>query len=436
MAQADACRPGGRVRLLSDSSPMRRMAMWLGAAVLGLVLAAALMLALAVEGQPRVPPRDDVSPADVERAVALLRQHAPSAQVPGRARSLVLSERDADLLLQHAARRWLRANTQLRLMPGRLQLQASIPAPRGRWLNVEAVLRQAAALPEIERLQVGRLPVPRALALPLLRAVAERRGLQADALLALQWIERVVLSGSAVAVRYRIDPQTVPRLRAALVVPEEQRRLRAYQQRLAEVTRVSPPGQAVPVAALLGPLFALAAERSADGSDPVAENRTALLTLTFFANRRPLGQLVPAAYQWPQPRPLLVTLRGRHDSAQHFLVSALLAAQAGMPLADAVGVWKELQDARRGGSGFSFNDLAADRAGTRFGELAVRDALRLQQRAAAGLGDGDLLPEVSDLPENLSQPEFAARFGGVGSAAYERLLADIEARLDALPLLR
>jgi hypothetical protein len=80
-----------------------------------------------------------------------------------------------------------------------------------------------------------------------------------------------------------------------------------------------------------------------------------------------------------------------------------------VPLADAVGPWKELADARSGGSGFSFNDFAADRAGTRFGVLAVRDPARLQARLAAGLTDADLMPQVSDLPEYLPQSEFVAR---------------------------
>jgi hypothetical protein len=190
------------------------------------------------------------------------------------------------------------------------------------------------------------------------------------------------------------------------------------------------------VAEFLPPLFALAAERSAAGGQAAAENRAALLTLTFYANQRPLGMLVPAAHLWPQPKPGVVTLRQRQDTALHFLVSAVIAAEDGTPLADAVGLWKELDDARRGGSGFSFNDLAADRAGTRFGERAVRDPLRLQQRIAAGIGDADLLPEVGDLPENLPEHEFIARFGGVGGAGYKRLLAIIESRLQAMPLLQ
>ena len=114
----------------------------------------------------------------------------------------------------------------------------------------------------------------------------------------------------------------------------------------------------------------------------------------------------------------------------------MIAAEAGTPLADTVGLWKELADARHGGSGFSFNDLAADRAGTRFGELAVQDPPRLQARIAAGVADADLMPPVDGLPEHLPQAQFVARYGGVGGAADGRLLADIEARIDALPVFR
>jgi hypothetical protein len=35
----------------------------------------------------------------------------------------------------------------------------------------------------------------------------------------------------------------------------------------------------------------------------------------------------------------------------------------------------------------------------------------------------------------LPEREFAARYGGVGGAGYERLRAEIEARIDALPLM-
>jgi surfactin synthase thioesterase subunit len=46
------------------------------------------------------------------------------------------------------------------------------------------------------------------------------------------------------------------------------------------------------------------------------------------------------------------------------------------------------------------------------------------------------MPEASDLPESLPEDEFVKRFGGVGGVAYKRMLAEIEARVDALPVFR
>ena len=414
---------------------MRTLSKWLLGTLIALLLAALLALALAVEDAPRVAPRDDVTPADVDRAVALARLHDPRGAQFGQLRSVPLGERDIDLLVYQAAHRWLAASTRVRLEPGRLLVQASFAAPLGRWLNVELGLRQTAALPEVEHLRVGRLPLPAALAMPMLRAFAARHGVQTDALLAVDWIERVTIARGRMLVSYRIGPDTAKRLRAALVAPVDEQRLRAYHDRQAALTQVV-AGDEVSLARLLPPLFALAAERSAAGGDAAEENCAALLTLTFFANHRPLGLMVPAAHAWPQPRPLSVTLQRRYDFPLHFLISAVIAAEAGTPLADAVGLWKELADARRGGSGFSFNDLAADRAGTRFGELAVRDPARLQARIAPGTTEADFMPDTGDLPEFLPEAEFLARYGGVGGAAYKRVLADIEMRVDALAVLR
>jgi len=43
----------------------------------------------------------------------------------------------------------------------------------------------------------------------------------------------------------------------------------------------------------------------------------------------------------------------------------------------------------------------------------------------------EFMPSGADLPENMQQDEFKARFGGVGSTAYRRLVDEIERRLAA-----
>jgi hypothetical protein len=128
-------------------------------------------------------------------------------------------------------------------------------------------------------------------------------------------------------------------------------------------------------------------------------------------------------------------LNRRDDFPKHFIISAALAARAGGSLADAVGVYKEIEDSR-GGSGFSFNDIAADRAGTRFGEYAAdpASARRLQQRMRARIKEKDLMPTTEDLPEFMPEREFQRRFGGVDAPPYKKIMTDIERRVAALSL--
>ena len=212
-----------------------------------------------------------------------------------------------------------------------------------------------------------------------------------------------------------------------------------YQARLVELTKQPGLSREVPLDALLVPLLQLATQRAGtNGSRAMVENRSALIVLAFYINGKGLAALVPAARDWPTPAPQRVTLAGRTDFPEHFAVSAALAATAGSPLADAVGLYKEVDDARRG-SGFSFSDIAADRAGTRFGELAAGStdgAAKLSRALSSGLRESDLLPEARDLPEFMAEQEFKRRYGGIGQPAYLQMVAEIERRIAALPLYR
>ncbi len=407
---------------------------WWVAAALLLVLLPLAALLLAVQDAPAVPARSDISPADVDRALAIARRNDPRLAVPGQIRQLRLNERDADLLLFHAAQHWLEARTRVTLHPGRAEVQASVELPRlQRWLNFELTWRQTTALPQLARLRVGRLPLPGALFDALLARAFAHYGLQRQGQQALEALRQVRFGAGELQASYQLDAGAARQMLSALVPPVDRARLQVYAAALRPLTEAHPLGADVSLAALLPPLFALARERSAAGGDAVQENRAAILVLAFFANGRGLDLLVPAARAWPAPRPLRVTLQRRDDFPKHFLISALLAAEADTPLADAVGVWKELSDAR-GGSGFSFNDIAADRAGTRFGEMAVKTPALLQARLAGATQESVFMPDAADLPEYLPEAEFERRYGGVGAPRYDAMRGEIEARIAALPL--
>ena len=181
--------------------------------------------------------------------------------------------------------------------------------------------------------------------------------------------------------------------------------------------------------------MALAAERSLSSS-AADENRAALIAMTLYVNGWNPARLVPDARDWPRATQRSLRLAGRDDLAQHFIVSAVIAAAAGTPIAAAAGVYKELNDARDG-SGFSFSDIAADRAGERFGALATQSdesARQIQRRVTAGIRDGDVMPGIAGLVDNMPDAEFQRRFGGVGSAAYNNVIEDITRRVMTLAL--
>jgi hypothetical protein len=66
------------------------------------------------------------------------------------------------------------------------------------------------------------------------------------------------------------------------------------------------------------------------------------------------------------------TLNGREDWPRHYVISAALAVMKHPIVSDAAGLMREQLDTLTRGSGFSFDDLAADRAGVRFAFAATR----------------------------------------------------------------
>jgi hypothetical protein len=300
------------------------------------------------------------------------------------------------------------------------------------FLNLRVALRSGVPFPAIARVRAGRLPIPAALAESFLTRVLDRVFSPRDRDTFLSVVRRVDIGSGGVAMTYEWQAALEDSLRNSLMSPDNVERLRAYNQRLVAAVAAH-PDNSISLAALLPPLFGLAGTRSQQG-DPVLENRAVILVLTAYVNGQSLSAVVPEARTWPRPKRLGVSLNRRGDSAQHFIVSAMLAANTGGPFADAVGLYKEISDSR-GGSGFSFNDLGADRAGSRMGDLAegAQSARRLQERLSAINEERAIIPDVSDMPEGFSETEFNRRFGGVGAPAYQQMLATINDRVARLP---
>ena len=251
-------------------------------------------------------------------------------------------------------------------------------------------------------------------------------------------LQDVSLRSSEVALTYRWDAalmeQIEDRGREMILPAADRQRALAYYHELSRVTRQA--GRTASLSLLLGPLFQLATIRSAEG-DAVAEHRALLMVVGTVLNRSAMHRLVGGDradlgeghyyVRW--------TLAGRSDLAQHFGISAAIAVAGGSVLADAIGAYKELDDSR-GGSGFSFPDLLADRAGVELAKAAIGpEAIEIQQRMSKpGLRESDFMPSLTDLPEGLMEMEFRQRYSDLDDARYGNVKREIDTRIELLPL--
>lgn len=126
------------------------------------------------------------------------------------------------------------------------------------------------------------------------------------------------------------------------------------------------------------------------------------------------------------------TMRDRRDLAQHFFVSAHLTALVGPQLALGIGLGKEMQDADRG-TGFSFADLAADRAGVEFARRVAAGEISMED-LSQGFAVADYLPPVDYLPEGLSLEDLKTRYGDASSEAFQQEVKQMETAILNLPV--
>ena len=413
-----------------------------------LLLGMLAVLALCIESTPLVAEQAPLSAANIARVKQILRDHRSGSLRSGETKTITLSEKEINLLASHLAERVNSVGAVLQIKEGLFALKStwdiSVFLPYKKqtagYLNIEAVIGSSSGDSgikglNIHTLSVGQISFPSAVIDTVLQIAIDH----IDAAPVVQEGEKIIqaleIGASDVALTYQWRADTVERLRGQLITADEHRALASYQQFL--VAEVDRPGTTLTFTRLLEATFRFAQVRS-KSADPVAENKAAIIVLAAYANGGGLSQLIPEARDWPKPRRAKLRLHGRRDLVQHFMTSAALAVAGGGAMSNAIGLRKEFDDASSG-SGFSFKDLAADRAGVRFAERAVASAASastLQSRLAKGQGDTLLMADVSGLEENLSKVAFERRYGGPGDERYEQVVKGIVQAINRLVLYR
>jgi len=179
-------------------------------------------------------------------------------------------------------------------------------------------------------------------------------------------------------------------------------------------------------------------------SQAIQENYSALMALALYFGSDSfellIGNVSNLNISQKKRRNFLmnkVTLRNRVDLQKHFMYSIALQLFGNSKASDAIGELKEFLDSNPGGSGFSFADLMADRAGTRLAKLATsseESAINLQKNVSQKFDENDFMPEIEGLPEGISASVFNTNYRDVNSVEYITMISILDNKITELTL--
>ncbi len=405
--------------------------------LLSLLLLSVLVITYGVESTPRTGPVKSLAHQDITQIKRILKRNDPRRLKIEDRRVVSLTERELNLLLNYATASKWNLYTSIALHPGSADIAFTFELPEnflGNYLNTSVTLTQASDSVIIDRFTIGQLTIPGwpfsylqdFIHHALLQRSEEYRVVMESIISYLLLDDRLMLMYEW---RQELANQVRTRGKGLFLSSEDQSRLLAYSEELAQLADQH-THRRISLSKVLAPLFQLAMTRTAAGNEPESENRALLLALGMYVLGIDMNKFLDGPYDRRQRR-LRLTVMGRHDLAQHFLVSAGLSVSAGSGMADAIGLFKELDDSR-GGSGFSFPDLLADRAGVRLAEMATasrQQALIMQQRMSDISSESDFMPKIDHLPEGIMELEFKQRYHDPDSADYRLVEREIERRI-------
>lgn len=436
------------MKILSDNSSLRCSIRFIYAIVrillyscIALILVCAMLVFFGIGDTPELevgwsPTRDDLV-----RAKKIL--HEGSKTKPDEIGIIELNQADLNLAGNYLLNRYSKSAANLYFKNDELRFGVTMTLPEnsfGTYLNISFRLGNIEGndLPVITKFKAGKLLFPAKLAAFVIDTVIQHSSLNEYFILATRPLKAVKIDDQKLTITYFPNKDTLIQARNFLTHTGDNTALNIYQQQLADIIAKHDPKWRLSLAELLQPLFKLAYQRSTLET-AIDENRIVISAINDYVNKQETKKLL----SMPEPAPATASgqqysafLYKRTDLAQHFIGSAALTASVNRQAAQIAGEEKELSDAQ-GGSGFSFIDLAADKAGTRFGEMATSspETARKMQKMMSEIKDySDFMPDPRDLPEHMNEADFKQRFESINSPVYQEISKQIDARILATPI--
>ncbi len=404
-----------------------------------LAVVVALLIFFGIGDEPEVELGWALTHADILRAKKIL--YEGSKTRPDEIGTIELTEEDLNLAANYLLNRYSKSAAKIELINNKVRFHVTMTLPEnriGRYVNISFRLgnENSNALPGITKFKAGKLLVPAKVAAFVIDNLIRHSSLNEYFILATRPIKTVTIDQKKLSITYYSNTETLIQARNFLTRGDDNPAMSLYQQKLADIVAKHDPEWRLSLAELLQPLFALAYQRSTLDT-AIEENRVAIFTVNDYVNKSETRKFLSSR--------LLRSSTGHHypaflykriDLAQHFIGSAAITASVNGQVAKVVGEEKELSDAQ-GGSGFSFVDLAADKAGTRFGEMATsspENARKIQKLMSMIKDYSDFMPDPLDLPEHMDEADFKSRYQSINSPAYQEMSKLIDARISATPI--
>ncbi len=399
----------------------------------------AILVLFGVSNEPDINVGWSLTRDDIARAKKIL--HEGSKTKPDEIGAIELTQPDLNLAANYILNRYSKSAVQIELKDNIMRTTVTMTLPKnrvGQYLNISFRFGNdnARELPSLKKFKAGKLLLPAKFAAFVIKKIIRYTSLNDYFILAMHPIKYVIIDQKKVTIIYHSSRETLIQARNFLTQSGDTSKLDIYQQKLAEIIAQHDPEWRLSLADLLKPLFEMAYQRSTLET-AIEENKMVILTVNEYVNNTETKKFL----SYPASLPIIgkrysTFLYKRIDLAQHFIGSAAITASVNGQIAQAAGEEKELSDAQ-GGSGFSFIDLAADKAGTRFGEMATsspENARRIQKAMSIIKDYRDFMPDPRDLPEHMDEAEFKQRYESIDSPAYQELSKQIDARITATPI--
>lgn len=397
------------------------------------VLILTLVLLFTIENAPITRNNLHLTHTDIQNVLKAINNSQQKEQ-----KMLRLSEKNLNSALSYLLNHYLHSTSKITVEQHQLDFKIALLLSNNyfrKYLNFNFKLTKKDGYPIINQLKIGKISIADEYAGLILEKIIKHTPLKEYYVLAAQHTEDINISTDRFLTISYITPSDIDFKNKLGLNNRNLQSIILYQHQITNIIAQHNPKWRLSLAELFQPLFKQAYQRSTPET-AISENRAVLIAISTYVNKSEIQTYIPFDISPSTPRQYSASLYKRPDMAKHFMASAVLAASGAEALANMLGQNKELDDAKHG-SGFSFIDLASDRAGLKFGKMATSSPAKARelQRIISNIKDyTSFMPDVRDLPESMNDIEFKNKFESVSSIKYKNMLKKIDGRISSLSI--